>query len=85
MDRHELIRRLVLRSEVVSALASLVEDGLAKAYDLCSLTNGDPFSRGTSEHAITRSGRGDFRTYFYVARKGMALHRSGDTWWPLEF
>jgi hypothetical protein len=26
----------------------------------------------------------DFKTYFYITRKGMDLHISDDTWWPLD-
>jgi hypothetical protein len=26
----------------------------------------------------------DFRTYFYVTRQGIDLHKADDTWWPLD-
>ena len=26
----------------------------------------------------------NFRTYFYITKKGMNLHRSDDTWYPLD-
>ena len=26
----------------------------------------------------------DFRTYFYITKKGMDLHLSDDSWWPFD-
>jgi hypothetical protein len=26
----------------------------------------------------------DFKTYFYITKKGMDLHLSDDTWWPFR-
>jgi hypothetical protein len=26
----------------------------------------------------------DFKTYFYVTEKGMAIHKSDDSWWPFD-
>ena len=111
MNRHELVRRIVLnsisddyenvdqviirmvaedgakcgltidRSEIVDALAGLIEDGLAKAYLLS----------GTAPHVTELQGmpsidipESNFRTYFYITKKGMNLHRSDDTWYPLD-
>jgi len=69
------------RSEVVHALAGLIEDGLAKAYLLS----------GTAPHVTELPGmpamnipEKDFETYFYITKKGMDLHLHEDTCWPLD-
>jgi hypothetical protein len=65
------------RSEVVAALASLVQDGLAKAYRLPSQEplQGMPICDEIEEY---------FKTYFYVTKEGMAVHLADDSWWPLD-
>jgi len=71
------------RSEVVDALARLIEDGLAKAY-LLSGTTRDPFSgecQGMPPMAIIEEA---FTTYFYITKKGMDFLLSEDTWWPFD-
>ena len=55
------------RSEIVDALAGLIDDGLAKAYLLSGTA---PFS--TELHAMPSLDviEEDFRTYFYITKKG---------------
>jgi hypothetical protein len=70
------------RAEVVDALAGLIDDGLARAYILSG--HKDPFSgelQGMPPMDVIEE---DFKTYFYITRKGMDLHLSDDTWWPLD-
>ena len=67
------------RSEVVERLRSLVAAGLAKAYDLSV----DP-SRELEGMPPLDVPEEDFRTYFYPTEKGMALHESDGSWWPLD-
>jgi len=26
----------------------------------------------------------NYKTYFYITKKGMEFHRSDDTWWPFD-
>ena len=71
------------RPEVVENLRTLVEAGLAKAYDLSAAT-GDPFAgelQGMPPLDVLES---DFRTYFYPTQKGMEFHESDGVWWPLD-
>ena len=69
------------RSEIVDALAGLIEDGLAKAYILSptrpSVTElpGMPRLDAVEE---------DFKTYFYITEKGMDLQLSDDKGWPFD-
>ncbi len=70
----------VERSDVVGALAELVEDGLAKAYRLSSTTpaialQGMPTLDIVEEY---------FETYFYITKQGLDQHLSDDTWWPFD-
>ena len=69
------------RSEVVHALAGLVEDGLAKVY---LLSGRDPFSNELQGMPTLDLVEKDFRTYFYITKKGMDLHLSDDTWYPMD-
>jgi hypothetical protein len=69
------------RPEIVNVLAELINDGLAKAYLLS----------GTAPHATELGGmppidipEGDFKTYFYITKKGMGLHLFDDPWWPFD-
>jgi len=71
------------RSEVVDALASLVADGLAKAYILPGPER-NPFSGELPGMPPMDEVEEYFRTYFYITKKGMDLHLSNDTWWPLD-
>jgi hypothetical protein len=74
---------LIERSEVVDALAGLIDDGLAKAYILAG-SGRDPFSgelQGMPPMDVIEE---NFRTYFYITKKGMDLHLADDTWWPFD-
>jgi hypothetical protein len=73
------IEPAIERSEVVQALAGLVEDGQAKAYIL------SPFP----PHSVEIEGmppmeeiEEDFKTYFFITKKGMAVHMTAD--WPFD-
>lgn len=60
----------IARSEIVDALAGLIEDGLAKAYDLSAAGTKDPFSteiQGMPEINLVEE---NFKTYFYITRRG---------------
>jgi hypothetical protein len=70
------------RSEVVGALASLIADGLAKAYILPGPER-SPFS-GELPGMPPMDKIEDFRTYFYITKKGMDLHLSDREWFPLD-
>jgi len=63
------------RSEVVQALADLIEDGLAKAYILRG-TGSNPFSGELKAMPSLELVEEDFKTYFYITKKGPDLHRS---------
>jgi hypothetical protein len=70
----------VERPEVVEALASLIEDGFAKAY---RLGDQDPSSGGLQGMPPMEVIEEDFKTYFYRTKKGLDLHnlhRSDGTW-----
>jgi hypothetical protein len=73
----------VERPEVVENLRALVEAGLAKAYDLFRGIK-DPFSGELQRMPPLDTPEEDFRTYFYPTQKGMELHKSDGTWWPLD-
>ncbi len=67
------------RSDVVSALAGLIEDGLAKAY---LLSPREPYTTELQGIPSLDLIEEDFKTYFYITKKGMALHLSCDGPWP---
>jgi hypothetical protein len=69
------------RAEVVDALAGLVEDGLAKAYDLSGT---GPFCTELKTMPPLDDIEEDFHTYFYITKPGMDFHRSDDSWFPWE-
>ncbi len=71
------------RSEIVKTLSELVSDGLAKAY-LLSGHSREPFSGELPGMPSVDVVEEDFKTYFYITKKGMDLHRSNDTWWPFD-
>jgi hypothetical protein len=71
------------RPEIVQALRGLVDDGLAKAYDLTRLTRRDPFSGELPAMPPLDVAEEYFRTYFYITEKGKELH-ADDAWWPFE-
>jgi hypothetical protein len=72
----------VERPDVVAALGSLMEDGLAKAYIL-SGDSRDPFSGELPGMPPMDVVEEYFKTYFYITKKGLdlhSLHRSDGTW-----
>ena len=69
------------RSEVVATLGSLIEDGLAKAY---ILSGRKPYATEIEGVPSLEVVEKDFKTYFYITKKGMDLHLSDDTWWPFD-
>jgi len=69
------------RSDVALALASLVRDGLAKAYLLSPFAPHSTELQGMPDLDIVEEG---FKTYFYITKKGMDLHLSDDSWWPFD-
>lgn len=71
----------VERSDIVHALAGLIEDGLAKAY---LLSGREPFSTELPGMPPLDVIEEEFKTYFYITKKGMDLHLSDDTWWPFD-
>jgi hypothetical protein len=73
----------VERPEVVENLRSLVDAGLAKAYDL-STGGADPFSGELPGMPLLDTPEEDFATYFYPTPKGMEFHKTDGTWWPLD-
>lgn len=70
----------VERPEIVDALAGLIEDGLAKAY-LLSSRGPEQELHGMPPLDVVAE---NFKTYFYITKKGMDLHLSDDTWWPFD-
>lgn len=73
----------VERPDVVDALEGLIADGLAKAYLLSGKIH-DPFDGELPGLPPMGTVEEDFRTYFYITKKGMELHLADDTWWPFE-
>jgi hypothetical protein len=71
------------RSEVVDALAGLIENGLAKAYILTA-TEREPFSGELQGMPPMEVIEEDYKTYFYITTKGMDVHLSDDAWWPID-
>lgn len=71
------------RFEIIEALSVLVEHGLAKAYDL-SASDTNPFSGELQGMPPLDVVEKDFRTYFYITKKGMDVHLADDAWWPFD-
>ncbi len=69
------------RSEIGDALAGLIQDGLAKAYLLSGV---EPFSTELDGMPPIDLIEENFRTYFYITKKGMDLQRSDRTGWPFD-
>jgi len=65
------------RSEVVAALESLIADGLATAHIL-------PEPGEVPGMPPVNEIEENFKTYFHITKKGMAVHLSDDTWCPLD-
>jgi hypothetical protein len=66
----------VERSEVVAALAGLVEDELARAYLLSSSEPAKELQSMPSLDVIEEN----FQSYFYITKRGMDVHLSDDSW-----
>jgi hypothetical protein len=72
---------VIERADVVNALASLVEDGLAKAYLLSGTVSGTgPFATEIQGMPRLDAVEEYFKTYFYVTNEGMDLHCSPTVW-----
>ena len=71
----------IQRSEIVDALARLIEDGMAKAYLLSSTQPHVTELQSMPPLDIVEE---YFRTYFYITKKGMDLHLSDETWRPFD-
>lgn len=65
------------RAEVVTALTSLVVDGLAEAFTLSPHESFSVCMEGVPSLEVVEE---DFRTYFLITKKGMDLHLSDDEW-----
>jgi hypothetical protein len=72
---------IIGRSEVVQALAGLVEDGVAKAYLLSGTAPNVTELRAMPPIDIPEE---HFKTYFYITKKGLDVHVSDDTWYPMD-
>jgi hypothetical protein len=70
----------VERSQILKALGELIADGLAKAY---LLSPREPFSSELQGMPPLDIVEEDFKTYFYITKKGMDFHLSDD-WWPFD-
>jgi hypothetical protein len=70
------------RAEVVNALAGLIEDGLAKAYDL---TVAEPASAELPGMPAVDVVEEDFKTYFYITKEGLDFYLSDKTRWPFGY
>ena len=70
------------RPEVVSALAGLIADGLAKAY---LLSGREPFATELQGMPSLDVVEEDFKTYFYPTKKGIDIIQALDDWpWPYD-
>jgi hypothetical protein len=76
-------RMTIERSEIVDVLAGLIDEGLAKAYILSGFSK-DPFSGELEGMPPMDVIEEDFKTYFYITKKGMEFHLSDGTWWPFD-
>lgn len=74
-------RLTIDRSEIVDALAGLVEEGLAKAY---LLSDTKPHCTELQDMPRIDLIAEDLKTYFYITKKGMDLHLSGDKSFPFD-
>jgi hypothetical protein len=72
---------VIERSEIVNALAGLIQDGLAKAYLLSPF---EPYSTELQGMPPTNVIEKDFETYFYATKKGIDLRLSHWTSWPFD-
>ncbi len=65
------------RSDVVKALAELVESGMAKAYLLFGT---EPFKQDLEGMPPLDVIETEFKTYFYITKRGMDRQLSDDGW-----
>ena len=71
----------VERSEIVQSLGKLIVDGLAKAY---LFAGREPFPTELQGMPPLDRVEEDFKSYFYITKKGLDLHLSDDKWWPFD-
>jgi hypothetical protein len=69
------------RSDIVDALRSLIEEGLAKAFILSAREPCSTEIQGMPALDVIEE---DFKTYFYITKKGLDFHLADDTWWPFD-
>ena len=72
------------RTEVVNALAELIQQGLAKAYDLSSPPPHIPLQGMPAMDVVENMTDEVFHTYFYVTPAGMEYHLAEDMPWPFD-
>ena len=58
----------------------MVSAGLAKAYEFSPWRDALELDGMPPLDAVEE----DFKTYFYVKKKGMNFHEADATWWPLD-
>jgi hypothetical protein len=69
------------RSEIGEALGALIEEGLAIAYLLSGKKPHVTELQGMPTINVVEE---NFKTYFYITKKGKDFHVSDDTWWPFD-
>jgi hypothetical protein len=69
----------ISRAEVVEALTELVEGGLAKAWHLSPSQSVELSSMPPMDEIEEF-----FKTYFFITEKGMKVHLSDDSWYPVD-
>jgi len=69
------------RTEIVNALAGLIQDGLAKAYRLSSH---QPYSTELQGMPPLDVIEEYFETFFWATKRGIELRRSHMTSWPFD-
>ncbi len=74
---------IIERSDVVNALTSLVEEGLAQAYILSGSVR-SPFAGELTGMPPMDVVEEDFKTYFYITKKGMERRLSDGMSWRTD-
>ncbi len=69
------------RTEIVKAVGELIQSGLVKAY---LLSGTEPFATELEGMPPVDVVEEYIKTYFYITKKGLDSHLSGDTWWPFD-
>ena len=72
---------VIERSEIVNALAGLIQDGLAKAYLLSPF---EPYATELQGMPALDVIEKDFETYFHATKKGIDFQLSHWTSWPFD-